>query len=121
MRHAEQGPTFDEPWQAHAFALTLTLHKQGLFTWPEWTSALAAEIEHAHAASDPDTGETYYYHWLAALERLVADRGITDQTTLARYRDAWARAAQRTPHGTPIELAPQDLANKPQPRAHGRG
>jgi nitrile hydratase accessory protein len=108
----EQGPTFDAPWEAHAFAITLTLYEQGHFTWPEWTSNLAAEIEHAQREDDHGSGETYYHHWLAALERLVAERGITDQTTLARYRDAWARAAQRTPHGTPIELAPQDLVTE---------
>ena len=29
---------------------------------------------------------------------------------MARYRDAWDRAAGRTPHGKPIELSPDDLA-----------
>jgi hypothetical protein len=63
----------------------------------------------AQAGGDPDTGETYYRHWLAALERLVADKRLSDQAELARYRDAWKRAAGRTPHGTPIELEPQDF------------
>ena len=100
---------FREPWEAHAFALTLMLHERGVFTWTQWSSTLATEIKHAQAAGDPDTGETYYRHWLAALERLVAEQGLTEQATLARYRDAWVRAADRTPHGTPIELTPQDL------------
>lgn len=100
---------FREPWEAHAFALTLMLHERGAFSWPEWTSALATEIEDAQAAGDPDTGETYYRHWLAALERLVAERGLADPPTLLRYRDAWAHAADRTPHGSPIELTPDDL------------
>jgi nitrile hydratase accessory protein len=116
----EQEPVFREPWEAHAFALVVMLHEQGLFTWPEWTFTLATEIEHAQATGDPDTGETYYHHWLAALERLVADRGFADQITLARYRDAWARAAERTPHGTPIELAPHDLASGSRQGASGR-
>ena len=100
---------FREPWEAHAFALTLMLHERGAFTWPEWTSTLATEIERAQAAGDPDTGETYYHHWLAALEHLVAERGLTDQPTLRKYRDAWAHAAERTPHGSPIELTSDDL------------
>jgi nitrile hydratase accessory protein len=103
------GPVFREPWEAQAFAMTLALHERGLFTWPEWAAALAAEIKHAQAAGDPDTGETYYRHWLAALERLVAQRGVADAGTLARYRDAWDRAADRTPHGAPIELRPDDF------------
>jgi nitrile hydratase accessory protein len=90
--------------------MTLTLYRKGLFTWPEWAAALAAEIKRAQAAGDPDTGHTYYRHWLNALERLVAEKGVADAGGLARYRDAWARAAHRTPHGQPIELRPEDFA-----------
>ncbi len=109
MPRDADGPVFREPWEAHAFAMTLALHARGLFTWPEWTATLAAEIRRAQAAGDPDTGETYYRHWLAALERIVADKGVTDAQTLARYYDAWDHAADRTPHGTPIELRPDDF------------
>jgi nitrile hydratase accessory protein len=104
------GPVFREPWEAQAFALALSLQERGAFSWTEWASALAAEIRRAQRAGDPDTGDTYYRHWLAALERLVAEKRITDEATLARYRHAWERAAERTPHGTPIELDPRDLA-----------
>jgi nitrile hydratase accessory protein len=103
------GPVFGEPWEAQAFAITLALHRRGLFTWTEWSTALAAEIRRAQAGGDPDTGETYYRHWLAALERLIADKRLSDQAELERYRSAWRRAADRTPHGTPIELEPQDF------------
>lgn len=89
--------------------MTLALYDRGLFTWTEWAAMLAAEIERARAKGDPDTGETYYHHWLAALERIVADKGVTDAQTLARYYQAWDRAADRTPHGTPIELRPDDF------------
>src|SRR5204863_6924086 len=104
------GPVFGEPWEAQAFAMTLALHEQGLFTWAEWAAALGAEIANAQAAGDPDTGETYYRHWLAALERLVAEKGVATRDTLARTRDAWDHAAERTPHGEPIELTPEDFA-----------
>ncbi len=107
--HDADGPVFREPWEAQAFAMTLALHGRGLFTWPEWAAALAAEIKRAQAAGDPDTGDTYYRHWLAALERLVAERGVTDAAALARYREAWDRAADRTPHGVPIELRQEDF------------
>jgi len=106
-----EGPVFREPWEAQAFAMALALHERGLFTWPEWAATLADEIKRAQAAGDPDTGETYYRHWLAALERIVAEKGVTDAGTLARYRQAWDHAADRTPHGTPIELRPEDLAD----------
>jgi nitrile hydratase accessory protein len=104
-----EGPVFREPWEAQAFAMTLALYDRGLFTWPQWAAALADEIKRAQAAGDPDTGETYYRHWLAALERMVAEKGVTDLPTLARYRDAWDHAADRTPHGKPIELRAEDF------------
>ena len=97
-----EGPVFREPWEAQAFAMALALHARGLFTWPEWAATLGAETKRAQAAGDPD--------WLNALERLVAEKGIADATTLARYHDAWDHAADRTPHGTPIELRPEDFS-----------
>jgi nitrile hydratase accessory protein len=105
----EEGPVFREPWEAQAFSMALALHERAVFTWPEWAATLADEIKRAQAAGDPDTGETYYQHWLAALERLVAEKGIASRDTLTRYRDAWDRAADRTPHGKPIELLPHDF------------
>ena len=72
----DDGPVFREPWEAQAFAMALALHERGLFTWTEWAAALADEIKRAQAAGDPDTGETYYRHWLATLERLVAEKGV---------------------------------------------
>ena len=105
-----EGPVFREPWEAQAFAMALALHARGVFTWPEWAATLGAEIKRAQEAGDPDKGDTYYRHWLSALERLVAEKGVADATTLASYRDAWDHAADRTPHGTPIELRPDDFA-----------
>ena len=104
-----EGPVFREPWEAQAFAMALVLHQRGLFSWTEWAAVLAAEIKRAQAAGDADTGETYYRHWLATLERLVADKGVATAATQHRYRDAWDHAADRTPHGAPIELRPEDF------------
>ena len=105
----EDGPVFGEPWEAQAFAMALALHERGVFTWPEWAETLGAEIKRVQAAGDPDTGETYYSHWLNALERIVAAKGVTTTETLHRYRDAWDHACDRTPHGKPIELTAADF------------
>ena len=107
-RNAE-GPVFREPWEAQAFAMALALNARGLFTWAEWAATLGEEIKRAQAAGDPDIGETYYRHWLNALERIVADKGIASGDTLRRYQAAWDHAADRTPHGQPIELQPGDF------------
>jgi nitrile hydratase accessory protein len=106
------GPVFREPWEAQAFAMALALHERGLFTWPEWAEALSGTIREAQAAGDPDTGETYYAHWLATLEKLVVRKGAATQERLHRLRDAWDRAARATPHGSPIDLA-NDPAGTP--------
>jgi nitrile hydratase accessory protein len=108
----EDGPVFREPWEAHAFAMALALHARGLFTWNEWAAALADQIKRAQAEGDPGTGETYYQHWLATLETLVAAKGVATSAVLHRYRDAWDHAADRTPHGLPIELTPEDFGQR---------
>lgn len=100
----ETGPVFNEPWEAEAFAMTLTLHEQGVFTWQEWADTLSAQIKIAQEAGDPDLGDTYYHHWLAALETLVVKQGITDQEHLSQLYTDWDTAAHNTPHGQPIEL-----------------
>jgi nitrile hydratase accessory protein len=104
-----KGPVFREPWEAQAFAMALTLHQRGIFAWSEWAAILADEIKRAQQAGDPDSGETYYRHWLSALERIVAEKGLTDPVSLERTREAWTRAADRTPHGVAIELRPDDF------------
>lgn len=103
------GPVFREAWEAQAFAMALALHERGVFTWTEWAAALAHEIKAAQAAGDPDTGDTYYHHWLATLEKLVTEKQVTSTAMLHRYRDAWDHAADRTPHGQPIVLQPGDF------------
>lgn len=105
----DNGPVFREPWEAQAFAMTLALYDRGLFTWGEWAATLAAEIKRAQAAGDPDTGETYYSHWLAALETIVTGKGVASAETLDRTRHAWDHACDRTPHGQPIELRASDF------------
>jgi nitrile hydratase accessory protein len=96
-------PVFREPWEAQAFAMTVLLHQQGLFTWTEWAQALSAQI----AAQSPET--PYYQHWLAALETLVAAKGLSSPDELTRYQRAWEHAAHRTPHGMSIDLQSEDI------------
>ncbi len=98
------GTVFSEPWQAHAFAMTLQLHEKGLFTWPEWAAALTQEISNAQQAGDTDTGATYYTHWLNALEAMVLTKQWGTAEQIHDLEHAWEDAATRTPHGQPIVL-----------------
>ena len=98
---------FAEPWQAEAFALAVALHGRGLFSWQEWAAALAGEVGRPDAAAD---GSDYYRHWLAALEKLRAARGVTEPGRIDALAAAWQRAAHATPHGRPILLENDPLA-----------
>jgi len=102
-------PVFAEPWEAQAFALAVKLCEHGHFTWREWAETLAAELRAAAARDEPDDGSKYYHHWLAALERLVIAKRLTDRDALLARKEAWADAYRHTPHGKPVVLgnAPQ--------------
>ena len=98
------GPVFAETWQAQAFAMAVKLSEAGYFTWKEWAASLAAEIAAADARGEGDDGSHYYDHWVAALERLVTEKGIAEPATLLARKSAWAEAYRTTPHGKPVEL-----------------
>lgn len=98
------GPVFREPWEAQAFALAVRLSEQGYFSWMEWTEVLAQEIQAAQARGDPDLGDTYYEHWLSALERICAEKNLVSPADANHYKELWRRAYLNTPHGKPIEL-----------------
>jgi nitrile hydratase accessory protein len=112
-RDVDGEPVFTQPWQANAFAMTLILYERGVFSWPEWAATLGAEIKRAQAAGDPDDGSTYYQQWLAAIERLTVEKGLTTAGELDNRRAAWDRAAHTTPHGQPIVLANDPHATRP--------
>ena len=91
--------------------MALSLHERGLFTWNEWAATLGDEIKTARrppaiptpARPITSTGSRRS----SASSRTKASRIAQ---TLARTRDAWERACDRTPHGDPIELQAADFA-----------
>lgn len=100
----EGEPVFAEPWEAEVFAMAISLHEQGLFTWKEWASSLGQTIKSANNLDNSDTADNYYMHWLRTLEQLIVSKQIADQDHLDEMYTAWDRAAQSTPHGQAIEL-----------------
>lgn len=100
----EAGPVFKAPWEAQAFAMMLSLHRAGIFTWTEWAAALAHELANAAARGEPDDGSHYYEYWLAALEKLVVAKNVVPAQQLEQRVHDWDAAARATPHGQPVEL-----------------
>lgn len=101
----EGGPVFREPWEAHAFALAVRLSEAGCFSWSEWAATLSRAIRAAQEHGDPDLGHNYYHHWLNALERLCAEKGLVNEAAMHRRKEQWRQAYLHTPHGQPIELS----------------
>jgi nitrile hydratase accessory protein len=95
---------FAEPWEAQAFGLAVELSRRGHFTWKEWTTALAAELHRVAQRGETDDGSHYYEYWLAALERLIVEKNLTDRSAMVARKAAWADAYRHTPHGKPVEL-----------------
>ena len=101
----DEGPVFSEPWEAKVFAMTLSMHEQGVFTWKEWAAMLSDSIRQAQQQGDPDLGDTYYSHWLTALEQMIVQKQIGSHSQLDQLRTEWDHAARHTPHGQPIEIS----------------
>jgi nitrile hydratase accessory protein len=96
-----EGPVFRAPWEAQAFAMAVKLHEAGHFTWKEWAARLAEEIAAAAKRGKDDDGSRYYHHWLAALERIVAEKGLVSAEELETRKDQWERASIIPPHPHP--------------------
>lgn len=101
----EDGPVFNEPWQAKAFALAVNLSESGYFTWAEWVEVFSQEIKTAKQRGESDSGDKYYQFWLNALEKICAAKNLVGIIDRHHRKDEWRRAYLNTPHGKPIELA----------------
>jgi len=86
---------FEEPWQARVFGLAIALVQAQGLDWEEFRRRLIEEI-----AAGQDAGGGYYEHWLAALERLVIERGLLREAEL-EHEAARVAGADRHEHDAP--------------------
>ncbi len=121
---ASPRPAFDAPWQARIFGLVDALKDAGLIESAQWSAALgrrlaALPVERiplrdgsggtgGGGRGDGDdagrVGSAIWSCWVGALEDLLIERRIAAPLQLASLRQAWAVAAEKTPHGEPIVL-----------------
>lgn len=74
---------FNAPWQARAFSVVVTLHRQGLFEWNEFQNRLIEQVQAgAFEEEEEDPEDVYYRQWIAAFEQLLADKGLVDDGAL---------------------------------------
>jgi nitrile hydratase accessory protein len=105
---ADDGPVFPAPWAARAFAMAVAMNERGVFTWSEWSKRLAPQVA-ADIADEPADAEAYWRAWLAALEDILGDKQVAARDALLDLQERWREAAERTPHGQPIELPENPL------------
>jgi len=94
----ENGPVFNEPWEASAFALVVGLHEKGAFEWNEWAEVLGKTIH------QDDANTAYYELWLRALEVITSEKNLLAEEEILTREHDWEKALLATPHGQPIEL-----------------
>ena len=114
---------FPEAWQAHAFAVIMSLYQDGHYNWAEWDDYLCYCIQApGHFATAPgeeaDGGEQaehtgsnrspfltacerdgaqYYHFWLAATEQLLDAKGLVSTAELDARVAAIEKAEQAGP------------------------
>jgi nitrile hydratase accessory protein len=62
--------------------MTMALHARGLFEWEEFRARLIAEIGAWERAHPDRAAYRYYACWLAALESLLAAKGLCPRTAV---------------------------------------
>jgi nitrile hydratase accessory protein len=99
----DSGPVFPAPWAARAFALTVALNERGIFGWQEWSMVLGRKVAEVARGQEGER-EAYWRAWLAALEEILGRKSVATERELLALQEAWREAAERTPHGEPVEL-----------------
>ena len=82
------GPVFEEPWQAQAFAVVVELIESGKVTRTEWAERFGAVLKSAEEDGRYDAGTHYYDHWLTALELLIVEKNLVEWRDLASEKDS---------------------------------
>ena len=70
-------PRFDHEWQRRAFGLAVALAEFGHYKWDDFQQSLIQTISRWENALEPQRGDWQYYdHWVAALEKVIADHRL---------------------------------------------
>jgi nitrile hydratase accessory protein len=67
---------FEEPWQGRALGMGVVVLERLGISWAEFRRHLVAAVAGRPAAPGESAATAYYAAWLAALEALLAERGI---------------------------------------------
>src|SRR5690625_5204091 len=109
--------SFNEPWEIRAFALAVSAHKAGQYEWSEFQSALANSIKDWEDSVDDlaDSSWSYYQHWVAALEQVLADNTSLDPSAMNEQTEkVLATPPDKNHHEAHLEPVAIDPATRPR-------
>ncbi|MCW2626918.1 nitrile hydratase accessory protein [Mycobacterium sp.] len=73
----QAAPRFDHEWQRRAFGLAVALSEFGHYQWDDFQHSLIQTISRWENTPEPQRGDWQYYdHWVAALEKVIADHRL---------------------------------------------
>ena len=75
--------TFNTPWSARLFGMTLAASKKQLFTLQEFQTALIERIQEQEKGSCITSDDDYYSCWLEALQALLEARNLLQPDQLS--------------------------------------
>lgn len=74
---------FSEPWEAKAFAIIVTMAKEGYFAWDEWVEFFSQEVKVATLIEENGGNpQSYYEQWLDAAEKILMAKGLVTKEQL---------------------------------------
>jgi len=100
----DAGPVFKEPWEAQAFAMTVSLHARRRLQLARMGPTHSPGSSPPRRARRGRRRTRYYEHWLAALEKLVAGKKLVRTGAGTR---AWTNGTRRAWTPPMIECAPE--------------
>ncbi len=95
---------FEMPWHAEIFAMTVHLHKEGVFSWPDWTERFSNALAGAGVHHNLNGSNDYYNIWLDTFIQFIAEKGVTNEPAIDFLSEKWRKAYLCTPHGMPVTL-----------------
>jgi nitrile hydratase accessory protein len=103
---------FEQPWELRAFAMAVAAYHNGQYEWSEFQLSLIESIRQWESAggAEADAPWSYYEHWLAALETVLAGNGVLSEAALdERTRRVLAtprNANHHEAHREPVAVDP---------------
>lgn len=86
--------TFDTPWSARLFGMTLAASNKQIFTLQQFQTALIVRIKEKEKGSCITTNEEYYSCWLEAFQGLLEARSLLQPDQLSQRETEVTKAGE---------------------------